>query len=77
MDDARESNSARGSPRRGGGRLDAGGGVINIKTRKTEKLPGIALPRSTDMCPSGNVLAIGGKSIAYVKQSRVVCVRGQ
>lgn len=71
-------NMTSGGNRIFGIRCDCGGGGwFDLKSGKGGRLPGVNLPRSTDMLPCGNTMAVSGRYIAYVKLNYVVCVRGQ
>jgi len=51
-------------------------GAINVETRKRIPVQNMRiLPRSDDMLPSGNVIAISGKYLAFVKNEHLVCLK--
>jgi len=59
-----------------GFRGDAGGGGIHVETKARFSLPRVKVPFSDDLQRSGNVLAISGKYVAYVKYHHLICVKG-
>ncbi len=60
-----------------GMRCDETPGAIHVLTRKTFRIPNVALPRASDMQPSGNIIVISGKYVLFTKQSHIVCAKGR
>jgi len=57
-------------------RTDIATGAVNVRTRKGVRMPGLNLPRSDDLLPTGNLMAVSDKYVVYAKCGQLICVTG-